>query len=75
MSVPPRPAGHRAREPQVLAIPPGLCRGCVRALSRRLRDLPGMVSFEVDAAEGRVFVSGEVDLAAAEAAVGDVSCS
>jgi Heavy-metal-associated domain len=74
MSVPPRP-GHRAREAQVLAIPPGLCRRCVRALSRRLRDLPGMVSFEVDAAEGRLFVSGDVDPAAAQAAIEDVSCS
>jgi Heavy-metal-associated domain len=60
---------------QPIEIPQGLCRRCVRALSRRLRDLPGVVSFEIDAAAGRVWISGEVDPAAAHAAVDDLDCS
>jgi hypothetical protein len=60
---------------QPVEIPQGLCRRCVRALSRRLRDLPGVVSFEIDAAAGRVWISGEVDPAAAHAAIDDLSCS
>jgi hypothetical protein len=34
-----------------------------------------MVSFEIDAAAGRVWISGEVDPAAAQAAVRELSCS
>jgi hypothetical protein len=63
--------GHRS----TLEIPPGLCRRCVRALSRRLRDLPGVVAFEIDAQAGRVWLSGEVERGDAEAAVRDLSCS
>jgi hypothetical protein len=59
----------------VLALPQGLCRRCVRALSRRLRDLPGMVWFEIDAATGQVRIKGDVDLAAAEALIRSLSCS
>jgi hypothetical protein len=47
----------------------------VRELSRRLRDLAGIVSFEVDAAAGRVVISGDVDGPALEAAVRGLSCS
>jgi hypothetical protein len=75
MSAHRQPERQGARERQVLAIPPGLSRACVRELSRRLRDLPGIVAFEVDAAAGRVVVSGNVDLAAAEAALRRLSCS
>lgn len=60
---------------QTLEIPPGLCRRCVRALSRRLRDLPGVGAFEIDAVSGRVWISGDVDQAAAEAAVRELTCS
>jgi hypothetical protein len=56
-------------------IPPGLCRRCMRALSRGLRDLPGVVAFEIDATAGRVRISGDVDHGAAEAVVRDLSCS
>jgi hypothetical protein len=70
-----QPSNHRARHQQGLEIPQGLCRRCVRTLSRRLRDLPGMVSFEIDAAAGRIWISGEVDPAAAQAAVDDLCCS
>jgi ribosomal protein S14 len=70
-----QPSNHRAGRQQGLEIPQGLCRHCVRTLSRRLRDLPGVVSFEIDAGAGRVWISGEVDPAAAQAAVDDLSCS
>jgi hypothetical protein len=75
MSTSSQPRKQHGRERQVLVIPAGLCRGCVRALSRRLRDLPGIVSFEVDAAGGRLWISGRVDLTATEAAVRDLKCS
>ena len=75
MSAHRHPGREGARERQVLAIPPGLSRACVRELSRRLRDLPGIVSFEVDAAGARVVISGNVDPAAAEAALRALSCS
>ena len=70
-----QPSDHRARQRLSLEIPHGLCRRCVRALSRRLRDLPGMVSFEIDASAGRVWINGDVDPAAAQEAVRDLSCS
>jgi hypothetical protein len=75
MSSTSQPSNHRARQRQGLEIPHGLCRRCVRALSRRLRDLPGVVSFEIDASAGRVWINGDVDPAAAHAAVRDLSCS
>jgi len=59
----------------VFALPKGLCRKCVRAFSRRLRDLPGVVWFHVDAAAGQVLISGDVDLAAAEGMVRELGCS
>jgi copper chaperone CopZ len=52
-----------------LPIPPGLCRPCVRALSRRLRDVPGVVSVEVDVARAEVRVDGDADPAALAAAL------
>jgi hypothetical protein len=47
-------------EAQGFAIPAGLCRRCVRSLSRRLRDVPGVVAFEVDVGRSRVRVAGDV---------------
>ncbi len=58
------PSGRHA-----LALPKGLCTRCLRALSRRLRDLSGMVWFQIDASAGLVTISGVVDPVAAEAAV------
>jgi len=70
-----QPSNNRARQRQGLEIPHGLCRRCVRALSRRLRDLPGVVSFEIDASAERVWINGDVDPAVAQEAVRDLSCS
>ena len=70
-----QPSDHRARQRLGLEIPRGLCRRCVRALSRRLRDLPGVVSFEIDASAGRVWINGDVHPAVAQEAVRDLSCS
>jgi hypothetical protein len=55
-------------------LPVGLCRRCLRSLSRRLRDVPGVVWFEVDAAAGLLRISGDVDPVAVEAAVSDRRC-
>lgn len=66
-------SSHRPRS--ALEIPVGLCRRCVRSLSRRLRDVPGVVSFEVDAARGLLWVDGEVDRAELDAVVRAISCS
>ena len=63
------------RDHHVLALPKGLCHKCLRALSRRLRDLPGVVWFQIDAAAGQVLIAGDVDLAAAEAVVRELDCS
>jgi hypothetical protein len=52
-----------------------MCHTCLRALSRRLRDLPGVVWFEVDAAAGRVLIAGDVDVEAAEGTVRELDCS
>jgi hypothetical protein len=64
-----------APEHHVLALPKGLCHKCLRALSRRLRDLPGVVWFQVDAAAGQVLIAGDVDRAAAEGVVRELDCS
>ncbi|WP_446212818.1 heavy-metal-associated domain-containing protein [Micromonospora sp. IBSANI012] len=44
-----------------VALPPGLCRRCVRAVSRRVSDLSGVMSLEFDVAAGTLRVGGEVD--------------
>jgi hypothetical protein len=59
---------------QALPLPPGLCRRCVRTLSRRLSDLPNMVWFQVDAAAGLLWFSGGADPATVEAAVSYLRC-
>jgi hypothetical protein len=43
---------------------PGMCRRCVRAVSGRVSDLPGVVSLEFDANAGTLRVGGDVDPAA-----------
>jgi hypothetical protein len=39
-----------------------LCRRCVRIVSRRVSDVPGVVSLEVDAAAGRLRIRGGADV-------------
>ncbi|MEU3455539.1 cation transporter [Micromonospora sp. NPDC006766] len=48
----------------IVVLPPGICRRCVRRVSRRVSDLPGVVSLEFDADAGVLRVGGEVDPAA-----------
>jgi copper chaperone CopZ len=58
------PERRNARAPGrtvVVAVPPGLCRRCVRAISRRLRDVPGVVTFQIDAERGVVTIGGNPD--------------
>jgi Heavy-metal-associated domain len=50
-------------------VPAALCRRCVRLLSRRISDLPGVVSLRVEAARGRLSVTGPVDPQALRAAL------
>ena len=49
-------------------LPAGLCRRCVRLLSRRVSDLPGVVALRVEPAGARLSVRGGVDRAAVLAA-------
>jgi hypothetical protein len=49
-------------------VPAGLCRRCVRLLSRHVRDVPGVVSLRVQPVQGRLSVTGDVDVAALRAA-------
>lgn len=51
-----------------------LCRRCVRAVSRLVRDVPGVVSFEVDAARGLLLVQGDVDERELLDALGSAVC-
>jgi copper chaperone CopZ len=52
---------------------PGLtCRQAVRAVSGRLRDVPGVLSVEVDAVAGLVLVRGPVDARAVRDALLEV---
>jgi copper chaperone CopZ len=45
----------------IISVPAGLCRRCVRVVSRRVRDVPGVASLEVDAVRGLLRVRGDVD--------------
>lgn len=74
MSIGSRPGECRDRDRHVVEIPTGLCRRCVRRVSRRLRDLPGVAAFEVDAVGGRVWIDGDVDLDDVARAVSGISC-
>lgn len=50
---------HRQPAEQEIVIPRGLCRRCVRLVSRRVSDVPGVVSLRVDAALGLLHVWGD----------------
>ncbi|KAA9376555.1 cation transporter [Microbispora cellulosiformans] len=50
-----------AAETTSIRVPALLCRTCVRLLSRHVRDVPGIASFEIDAAGGLLRVRGSVD--------------
>ena len=54
-----------------VAVPAGLCRRCVRLLSRHVRDVPGVVSLQVEPVRGRLSVTGDVDPAELRAARDD----
>jgi hypothetical protein len=43
-----------------VAVPAGLCRRCVRLLSRRVSDLPGVRSLQIEPGRGQLCVSGDV---------------
>ena len=58
-----------AQEYLIDVIDPALCRRCVRNLSSRLRDIPGVVAFEVDVAAGRVRIAGDVQADAVRSAI------
>jgi copper chaperone CopZ len=53
----------------IVSVPTMLCRRCVRVVSRRVTDVPGVVSLEVDAARRLLRVRGDVDRAALLAAL------
>ncbi|WP_406075243.1 hypothetical protein [Micromonospora sp. NBC_01638] len=57
---PTEPAADTTRVVTV-GLPPGMCRRCVRVLSRRVSDLPGVVSLEFDVAAGVLRVGGRVN--------------
>ncbi|GAA1530467.1 hypothetical protein GCM10009827_055080 [Dactylosporangium maewongense] len=54
------------RDEVTVAVPPDLCRRCVRLLSRHVSDVPGVVSLHVGG--GLLAVSGDVDAAEVRAA-------
>lgn len=56
-----------------LRVPAMLCRRCVRGISRRVRDVPGVESLEVDAAQGVLRVRGTADEPALLAALREVN--
>lgn len=64
-----RPDAPRATGVVTLRLPGPLCRRCVRTLSRRLSDVPGVETLAVDAAGGVVRVYGGADDAALAAAL------
>ena len=45
----------------VLTVAPPLCRRCVRLVSRCLRDVAGVTSWQVDPVSGQMTVHGDVD--------------
>ncbi|TQS03304.1 heavy-metal-associated domain-containing protein [Microbispora sp. SCL1-1] len=58
-----------------VCVPALLCRRCVRLLSRHVRDVPGVSSFEVDAGRGLLRVRGVVDPAELRAALASAGFS
>ncbi|MEV0154770.1 heavy-metal-associated domain-containing protein [Micromonospora sp. NPDC050686] len=71
------PSGTERQELSV-PLPDGICRHCVRLISGRLRDLPGVVSLEYDAGRRVLRVGGQPDPAALRragfAACGEEGC-
>jgi len=55
-----------------LQVPGMTCRHCVRAVTARLRDLPGVVAVEADAENAKLVVHGEVTAEQVQAAVAEV---
>jgi copper chaperone CopZ len=56
-----------------LHVPGMTCRHCVRIVTARLRDLPGVVMVAADAAAEEVTVQGEVSEDRVRAALAEVS--
>ena len=56
-----------------LRVPGMTCRRCVRIVTARLRDLPGVVMVAADAAAAEVVVHGEVSEDRVRAALAEVS--
>src|SRR4051812_25412723 len=54
-------------------VPGMTCRHCVRAVTARLRDLPGVVSVQADAEHARLVVQGDVTAEQVRAALEGVS--
>jgi copper chaperone CopZ len=63
-------ADARAAHMIMVPVSATLCRRCVRIVSRRVRDVPGVMSLEFDAARGVLLIRGDVDRAALLAALG-----
>lgn len=55
------PTTDRTGPTVVMVLPAGICRRCVRAVSRRVSDLPGVVWLAFDADSGVLRVGGGVD--------------
>ena len=55
-----------------MQVPGMTCRHCVRAVTARLRDLPGVVAVEADIEHTRVVVHGDVTADQIRAVVDDV---
>ena len=53
-------------------VPGMTCRHCVRAVTARLRDLPGVVAVEADAVRARLVVHGAVTSEQVRTALRDV---
>jgi copper chaperone CopZ len=56
-----RTSAHPQRRRTVVALSPPLCRRCVRLVSRCLRDVTGVASWQVDPGSGQVSVHGDVE--------------
>jgi hypothetical protein len=60
---------ERAAQVITVVVAGPLCRRGVRLVSRRVSDVPGVVSLEVDAADGRLRIRGDVDVQQVLAAI------
>jgi copper chaperone CopZ len=56
-----------------MQVPGMTCRHCVRAVTARLRDLPGVVAVEADSQTARLVVHGDVTADDVQAALREVS--